>query len=76
MELVKKEIQRIMTTGSTTGCTDCFVFIPDLSVDYNFKIMLSARDIDFGFFDVLIPYGYPYGYGFDGGEPIGINNLL
>lgn len=52
MELIKKQVQRIMTTGSTTGCTDCFVFIPDLSVDYSFKIILNARDIDFGFFDV------------------------
>ena len=41
-----------MTTGSTTGCTDCYVEIPDLTVDYSFKILLKGRDIDFGFFDV------------------------
>jgi len=58
MELIKKQVQRIMTTGSTTGCIDCYVEIPDLSILYNFKIMLTARDIDFGFFDVVIPYGY------------------
>lgn len=53
MEFIKKQMQRIMTTGSTTGCTDCYIMIPDLTVDYNLKIMLKARDIDFGFFDVL-----------------------
>lgn len=53
MELIKKEIQRIMTTGSTTGCTDCFVFIPDLSVNYGVKIMLTGKNIDFGFFDTI-----------------------
>lgn len=45
-------MQRIMTTGSTTGCTDCHIMIPDYSTFYNLKIMLTARDIDVGFFDV------------------------
>lgn len=57
MELIKKQVQRAMTTGATpcdSGITgNCYQIIPDLTVDYNFKIMLKARDIDFGFFDVL-----------------------
>ena len=68
MELVKKQIQLITTTATTT-CDDgvvgpCYVLIPDESVNYNIKLLLTARDIDFGFFDVLVtPYGY-YGYGY------------
>ena len=57
MELIKKQIQRAMTTGATpcdSGITgNCYQIIPDLTIDYNFKIMLKAKDIDFGFFDVI-----------------------
>lgn len=57
MELIKKQIQRAMTTGATpcdSGITgNCYQIIPDLTVDYDFKIMLKAKDIDFGFFDVI-----------------------
>lgn len=66
MELIKKQFELITTTASTT-CDEgvvgpCYRIIPDTSVNYNIKILLTARDIDFGFFDILIPYGYGYGY--------------
>jgi len=51
MEFIKKKILRIMTTGTTTGCTPCNIIIPDTGVTYNFKICLKCESHDFGFFD-------------------------
>lgn len=82
MELIKKQFELITTTASTT-CDEgvegpCYVIIPDESVNYNTKILLTARDIDFGFFDVLYQSPY-YGYGYSSdvdASPLGLNNLL
>lgn len=57
MELIKKQFDLITTTASTT-CDEgvvgpCYEVIPNTGVTYNFKILLKARDIDFGFFDVV-----------------------
>ncbi len=57
MELIKKTVQRIMTTGVTacTGTTgNCYVLIPDLTVNYYFKIGLTAETEDIGFFDAYV----------------------
>jgi hypothetical protein len=52
MEFIKKTIQQIMTTGTTTGCTGtCRVIIPDTGVTYNIKLLLSQELSDIGFFD-------------------------
>lgn len=64
MELIQKKIERIMTTGTTTGCTPCAVIIPDTTVNYYFKISLTAESHDIGFFDAYVPQitaYYPYG---------------
>lgn len=54
MEVIKKKVERIMTTGTTSGCTEnCFVFIPDLNAEYKFKILLTSEAKDLGFFDVV-----------------------
>jgi len=52
MEVIKKKVQMVMTTG-TTACTSgsCYVIIPDLTAVYYFKIGLSAEMRDIGFFD-------------------------
>jgi hypothetical protein len=72
MELIKKQFELITTTASTT-CDEgvegpCYRIIPDTTVNYNIKVLLTARDIDFGFFDLLeqSPYYvlYPYGVGY------------
>ena len=72
MELIKKKVERIMTTA-TTECDiiaegSCFEFIPDTSVNYNIKILLTAKDIDLGFYDICFPYGYPYNYPYNADE--------
>lgn len=56
MEVIKKQMLQITTTASTT-CDEgiegpCYEIIVDTSINYNLKILLKARDIDFGFFDV------------------------
>jgi hypothetical protein len=51
MELLKKKIHQITTTGTTTGCTPCAVIIPDTTVNYYFNILLTAESHDIGFFD-------------------------
>jgi hypothetical protein len=56
MEVLKKNIKLLMTTGITTNCNkDCFIFIPDLTVNYNIKFGLTQEAHDFGFFDAYIP---------------------
>ncbi len=69
MEVIKKQMELITTTATTTCDGDiegpCYEVIVDESVNYSLKLMLTARDIDFGFFDVLYQspyYGYGYGY--------------
>ena len=66
MELIKKQVQRILTTATTQcddGGNDCFVYVPNTSVNYNFKILLEAKDVDQGFFEVSdVPNPYSYGY--------------
>ncbi len=52
MELIQKTVLRIMTTGTTTGCTGtCRVIIPDTGVTYNFKLLLNQEIKNVGFFD-------------------------
>ncbi len=56
MEVIKKKIKIITTTGATTGCTgNCYVIIPysGTGVTYNVNISLSANSVDWGFFDAL-----------------------
>jgi hypothetical protein len=56
MEILKKTIQQIMTTGKTTSCNkNCYVIIPDITIFYNFKICLTQEAHDFGFFDAYVP---------------------
>ena len=57
MELIQKQIE-LKTTTATTTCDEgvegpCYIVIPDTSIDYNVKLFITARDIDFGFFDVI-----------------------
>ena len=58
MEIIKKQFKLITTTASTacdSGTTgSCYIIFPDsgTTLFYNTKIMLTARDIDFGFFVV------------------------
>jgi len=52
MEFIKKKIYQITTTGTTTGCTGtCRVIIPDTTVIYNLKVLLTQETDDIGFFD-------------------------
>jgi len=68
MEFIKKKIFRIMTTGTTTGCTgNSYVIIPDTGVTYNFNFLLTQQNKDFGFFDVYID---PLATGVTGGTYI------
>lgn len=83
MEIIKKKIELVTTTTSTV-CKDgvvgsCYINIPDMSINYNIKLMLTTKDIDFGFFDILPIHVYGYGYGYGGFydiSPIGLENLL
>jgi len=57
MEIIKKTIKQLLTTGTTTGCTGtCRVIIPITSsgVTHNFKILLTQETEDIGFFDAYI----------------------
>lgn len=62
MEFIKKTIQRIMTTGTTTGCTGtCRIFIPNTGVTYNFKLLLTKEVKDNAFLDAYAVSGnYTY----------------
>ena len=52
MELIKKTIKQIMTTGITATCTgNCRTIIPDLKAVYHIKILLTSESQDIGFFD-------------------------
>ena len=51
MEYLKKIIQQAVTTGTTTGCTNCAVIIPDTGVTYNIKFCLTSDSHDLGFFN-------------------------
>lgn len=52
MEFIKKTVLRIMTTGTTTGCTGtCRVIIPATGATYTFKILLNQEAKNLGFFD-------------------------
>lgn len=56
MKVIKKTVERVMTTGNTENCKiedNCFIIIPDTSIIYNFKILLTSNTIDLGFFDVI-----------------------
>jgi hypothetical protein len=48
MEIIKKTILQVLTTGHTTGGT---IIIPDTGVTYAIKILLTQPAIDIGFFD-------------------------
>ena len=54
MEFLKKIILQALTTGTTTGCDDCAIIIPDYSVSYNVKLGLTCEAHDFGFFDAFV----------------------
>lgn len=56
MEVIKKTVQMVMTTG-TTACTSgtCYIIIPNTGVTYYFKIGLTAEMQDIGFFDAYAP---------------------
>jgi hypothetical protein len=47
MEVIKKTILQALTTGKTGND---YIIIPDLSVNYFIKIVLTQDAIDFGFF--------------------------
>jgi len=52
MEVIKKKILQIVTTGTTvTGGT---IIIPDLSVVYHLKIGLKQSGHDIGFLDAYV----------------------
>jgi hypothetical protein len=65
MEYIKKTVYRILTTGTTTGATNCkgtypvctgctghcIVLIPNTGVSYYFRILLTQAAQDIGFFD-------------------------
>lgn len=79
MEVIKKKIKMAMTTGTTTGCTsndNCFVIVPDTGATYNFKILLTSKIKDLGFFDVDKKFYYTYYYGDDNMSGIGENLMI
>jgi len=53
MELIKKTVLRVMTTGTTTGCTggSCVVIIPDTGITYYFNININGVAENIGFFN-------------------------
>ena len=51
MEVLKKTLYRIMTTGRTTDCINCYKIIPDINVNYNIKFSILQEVDDIGFFD-------------------------
>lgn len=74
MEIIKKTILRVMTTGATTT-ENTYAIIPDIDAVYNIKINLSSDVRDIGFFDAFVETFQPYSY-YGDGEPIGLGNLL
>lgn len=58
MEIIRKTIMRAITTGKTETCNEnCFVFVPDLTAKYHFKLLLTNQVKDVGFFSVE---NFPY----------------
>ena len=56
MDLIKRKIKIVTTTGTTTGCTgSCYVIVPysGTGVTYNTNLLLSANATEWGFFDVI-----------------------
>ncbi len=80
MEILKKSMVLITTTGTTTGCTgSCYVIIPDLTVFYNVKIGLTQEFQESGFYDAAEDgyYGtYDTSNPYVGNQAIGLENLL
>ena len=52
MEIIKKSIFQIVTTGKTSGGDT--IIIPDLTKIYHMKFGLVSEDKDIGFFDAYI----------------------
>jgi len=75
MEILKKTILQILTTGTTSGGT---IIIPNTGVTYNFKVGLVSVVKDIGFFDAFVDDGHPYTpvYWYGNSQPIGLSNLL
>jgi hypothetical protein len=54
MEIIKKKIRQITTTGTTTGTTgNSYVIIPDTGVTYTLNLLLTQNNKDWGFFDAI-----------------------
>jgi len=52
MEFIKKTIKQAVTTGTTKNDDkNTFIIIPDLTVDYHMKVLLTSKSLDLGFFD-------------------------
>lgn len=50
MDKIKRQVKLITTTGTTSGNT---VFVADTTVTYNFKIVLTTKQKDWGLFDYI-----------------------
>lgn len=76
MEVIKKTILQALTTEIITGCTGNYcIIIPDLTVNYYFKICLTQETQDCGFFDINDQYPYQYPYSNDSYVGIGYQLL-
>lgn len=53
MEVIKKQVKRALTVSGVTD--NEFVIIPDLNTFYHFKILLTSKTRDIGFFDDVKP---------------------
>lgn len=54
MELIKKTIKQIVTTGATSDHREgYFIIIPDTTVTYGFKVLLTNDVTDIGFLDPI-----------------------
>jgi len=54
MEVIKKTVNRALMVSGVTDTE--FVIIPDLNTFYNFKILLTSKVHDIGFFDSVEPF--------------------
>jgi len=54
MEVIKKTVKMAMTVSGITESE--FAIVPDLNTFYNFKILLTSKNKDVGFFDNVKPY--------------------
>jgi hypothetical protein len=52
MEYIKKEIKLLTITGST-GVDNEYIIVPDESINYNFKIKLKSKSINYGYFGAV-----------------------